>query len=92
MATELPIGFAMALAMNELAMKKFESLSPAEKESIVQQTHSVKSRNEMQKQISGPLSQFCRPNAAVNANLKMTVFAEKGCHFSPDSIQVYLNP
>ena len=25
----------------------------------------------------------------VNANLKMTVFAEKGCHFSPDSIQVY---
>ena len=49
MATELPIGFAMALAMNEPAMKKFESLSPAEKESIVQQTHSVKSRHEMQK-------------------------------------------
>ena len=49
MATELPVGFAMALAMNEPAMKKFESLSTAEKESIVQQTHSVKSRNEMQK-------------------------------------------
>ena len=48
MATELPIGFAMALAMNETAMKKFESLSPAEKESIVQQTHNVKSRHEMQ--------------------------------------------
>ena len=48
MATELPVGFAMALAMNELAMKKFESLSPAEKESIVQQTHNVKSRHEMQ--------------------------------------------
>ena len=48
MATELPIGFAMALAMNEPAMKKFESLSPAEKESIVQQTYSVKSRHEMQ--------------------------------------------
>ena len=48
MATELPIGFAMALAMNEPAMKKFESLSPAEKESIVQQTRSVKSRHEMQ--------------------------------------------
>ena len=27
--------------------------------------------------------------AVVNANLKMSVFAEKGCHFSPDSIQVY---
>ena len=25
----------------------------------------------------------------VNANLKISVFAEKGCHFSPDSIQVY---
>ena len=48
MATELPIGFAMALAMNEPAMKKFESLSPAEKESIVQQTHGIKSRHEMQ--------------------------------------------
>ena len=49
MAAELPIGLAMALAMNEPAMKKFESLSPAEKESIVQQTHSIKSRHEMQK-------------------------------------------
>ena len=48
MATELPIGFAMALAMNEPAMKKFESLSPAETESIVQQTHEIKSRHEMQ--------------------------------------------
>ena len=48
MATELPVGFAMALAMNEPAMKKFESLSPAEKESIIQQTHGVKSRQEMQ--------------------------------------------
>ena len=48
MATELPVGFAMALAMNEPAMKKFESLSPVEKESIIQQTHNVKSRHEMQ--------------------------------------------
>ena len=48
MATELPIGFAMALAMNEPAMKRFESLSAAEKEAIVQQTHNVKSRHEMQ--------------------------------------------
>ena len=48
MATEIPIGLAMALAMNEPAMKKFESLSPAEKESIVQQTRNVKSRHEMQ--------------------------------------------
>ena len=29
------------------------------------------------------------PTIVVNANLKMSVFAEKECHFSPDSIQVY---
>ena len=52
MATELPVGFAMALAMNEPAMKKFESLSPAEKESIIQQTHSAKSRQEMQQLVT----------------------------------------
>ena len=28
-------------------------------------------------------------NSGVNANLKMSVFAEKECYFSPDSIQVY---
>ena len=48
MATELPISFAVALAMNEPATKKFESLSPDEKESIVQQTYGIKSRQEMQ--------------------------------------------
>ena len=26
---------------------------------------------------------------SVNANQKMSIFAEKECHFSPDSIQVY---
>ena len=29
------------------------------------------------------------PRLIVNANSKMSVFAEKECHFSPDSIQVY---
>lgn len=52
MEMELPVGFAMALAMNESAMKKFESLSPDEKESIVRQTHSVKSRQEMQQLVN----------------------------------------
>ena len=52
MIPELPIGLAMALAMNESAMKNFESLSPAAKESIVQQTHDVKSRQEMQQLVA----------------------------------------
>ena len=47
MDSELPTGFAMALAMNEAAMKNFESLSPEEKSALVRRTHSVKSRDEM---------------------------------------------
>lgn len=44
---ELPLGFAMALAMNEAAMAKFEQLSENEKEAVVQRTHNVKSKDEM---------------------------------------------
>lgn len=52
MVTELPIGFAMALAIDEPAMKYFESLSPAKKESIIRQTHGVKSRQEIQQLVA----------------------------------------
>jgi hypothetical protein len=48
MNMELPLGFGMALAQNELAMRRFEALSEAEKQSIIQQTHSVTSKREMQ--------------------------------------------
>ena len=43
----LPLGFGMALAQNEAAMKSFESLSEIEKEAIVQRTHQVNSKREM---------------------------------------------
>lgn len=43
----LPLGFGMALAQNEAAMKSFESLSEIEKEAIVQRTHQVNSKLEM---------------------------------------------
>ena len=43
----LPLGFGMALAQNEAAMKTFESFSEAEKEAIVQRTHQVNSKREM---------------------------------------------
>jgi hypothetical protein len=48
MNMELPLGFGMALAQNEPAMRRFETLSEAEKQSIIQQTHSVTSKREMQ--------------------------------------------
>lgn len=44
---DLPLGFAMALAQNERAMAKFESLSDAEKRAVVEKTHSVGSKAEM---------------------------------------------
>lgn len=44
---ELPLGFGMALAQNEEAMKKFEMLSAEEKQAIIQKTHSVTSKSEM---------------------------------------------
>lgn len=44
---ELPLGFGMALAQNEAAMKAFESLTEAEKRSVLQKTHAVRSKAEM---------------------------------------------
>ena len=45
---ELPLGFGMALAQNETAMKKFEMLSEQEKQAVIQKTHNVNSKKEMQ--------------------------------------------
>lgn len=47
MNIELPLGLGMALAQNEEAMKKFESLSETEKRAVIDKTHSVNSKKEM---------------------------------------------
>lgn len=44
---DLPVGFAMALAQNETAMRAFESLSEKEKKEVIECTHAVRSRQEM---------------------------------------------
>ncbi|MGN0571082.1 MAG: hypothetical protein ACI4K9_02750 [Candidatus Fimenecus sp.] len=44
---ELPLGFGMALAQNERAMAAFEALSDADKQTILQKTHAVQSKQEM---------------------------------------------
>lgn len=49
---ELPLGFGMALAQNEAAMKQFESLTEVEKQAVLQRTHSVRSRAQMQKLVA----------------------------------------
>lgn len=45
---DLPMGFGMALAQNEQAMKKFEALTEEEKQAVVQKAHNVSSKREMQ--------------------------------------------
>lgn len=49
---EMPVGFAMALALNPEAMEKFELLSEEEKQEIIDGTHSVRSRAEMHKYVN----------------------------------------
>ena len=44
---EMPVGFAMALAMNPEAMQKFGTLSEEQKQQIIAGIHAVKSRDEM---------------------------------------------
>ncbi len=48
---EMPVGFAMALAMNPKAMQKFAFLSEEKKQEIVEGTHSIKSKEEMHRYV-----------------------------------------
>ncbi len=48
---EMPVGFAMALAMNPEAMQKFGALSEEQKQQIIAGTHAVKSRDEMRRYV-----------------------------------------
>ncbi len=51
MKEEMPVGFAMALAMNPEAMRRFATLSEDQKQEIIAGTHAVKSRDEMHKYV-----------------------------------------
>lgn len=58
MNLELPLGFGMALAQNEAAMRQFEALSDSEKQAVIQQTHSVRSKREMRQLVNS----LCQQN------------------------------
>lgn len=45
---DLPLGFGMALAQNEAAMKQFETLTESEKETVINKTRKINSKREMQ--------------------------------------------
>ncbi len=51
-AEEMPVGFAMALAMNPDAMQKFATLSEDQKRAVIEGTHSVRSREEMHRYVA----------------------------------------
>ena len=53
---EMPVGLAMALAMNPEAMQKFGAFSEEQKQKIIAGTHTVKSRDEMHQYVNDLLS------------------------------------
>ncbi len=49
---ELPLGFAMALAQNPKAMQKFSNFSEEQKKEIINGTHNMHSKEEMQQYVN----------------------------------------
>lgn len=49
--TEMPLGLGMALAMNPEAMQKFSSLTEKQKNEVINGTHAIASRKEMQQYV-----------------------------------------
>lgn len=50
---ELPLSFVMNLAQNEPAMKRFQTLSEAEKADVISKSYSVNSKEEMRNLVNG---------------------------------------
>ncbi len=49
---EMPVGFAMALAMNPEAMQKFATLNEEQQKEIIKGTHLVGSKDEMHRYVN----------------------------------------
>lgn len=47
--TELPLGFGIALSKNNSAMEYFSTLTPAHRREIIAHTHTIRSKEEMEK-------------------------------------------
>ena len=48
----LPLGFAMALAQDERALRRYGAMTEAERQSVMQRVHAVNSKREMQRLVS----------------------------------------
>lgn len=55
---EMPVGLGMALAMNPEAMERFSVLSEQQKQQVINGTHAVKSRREMQQYVQNIIKSY----------------------------------
>lgn len=54
--SELPLGFGMALAKNTKAMERFTSLPDEQKRMVIEGTHNINSKKEMQLYVANLLN------------------------------------
>ena len=59
--SEIPLGLGMALAENLPALQYFASLSPQQQQEVVNRTHSVNSKEEMQQLVAGRIAKVFLP-------------------------------
>ncbi len=48
----LPVGFGMALAQNQTALRKYEALTEVEKKALMKKIHGVQSKAEMRQLVA----------------------------------------
>ena len=48
----LPVGFGMALAQNETALRKYQALTKDEKNALINRVHGVQSKAEMRRLVA----------------------------------------
>lgn len=56
--TEMPVGLGMALAMNPEAMQKLSSLTEKQKKEVINRTHAIASRKEMQQYVQNIITAY----------------------------------
>lgn len=54
---ELPLGFSMALAKNTDALQSFSQMSESQKQAVIDGTHNIKSKVEMQEYVNNLVRQ-----------------------------------
>lgn len=54
---ELPLGFSMTLAKNADALQSFSQMSESQKQAVIDGTHNIKSKVEMQEYVNNLVRQ-----------------------------------